>query len=92
MGDTVFVRIYGSDKWEERKNTVLMQFTGLRDKNGREIYEGDLWRAIGGETPAEVRWNKNGWWFYRRDNPFRPCEWTEDGEVIGNIHENGDLL
>lgn len=65
----------------------LMQYTGLRDKNGVEIYEGDIVQPyMGGEKvePVAVSY----------DAPrFNMDEvWYHDVEVIGNIHENPELL
>ena len=75
----------------------LMQFTGLHDKNGKDIYEGDV-LDDGQDKPVVVDWNvkfasfcllKKGWlfphWFGESCNP-------EDCEVIGNIHENPELI
>lgn len=87
---------------------VLMQYTGLKDKNGVEIYEGDIVRIDGhwlGRSYLESQYGVVGDVFYEetwaqfnlaiggdRDNV--PTEFGQYWvmEVIGNIYENGDLL
>jgi uncharacterized phage protein (TIGR01671 family) len=69
---------------------VLMQYTGLKDKNGVEIYEGDIVRFLdidGVDSVTEVEFREGG--FY----PFAPdfIHWC-NVEVIGNIYENPELL
>jgi len=76
----------------------VMQFTGLTDKNGKEIYEGDI---ITGALPTKksiIGWSKkfasfcirtDGWMF---EHWFGATCDPENCEVIGNIHENPELL
>lgn len=84
------------------KHTELMQYIGLKDKNGKEIYEGDvlLGRFILDEvedhiflslTEDEKRTQSK---IFVVDDMFYPYtnQIPEDLEVIGNIYENPNLL
>lgn len=73
------------------------QYTGLKDKNGREIYEGDIIGGSNGsingwEWPfkSEVKWNDEECGF----NPpiLGYMDSTHYYNVLGNIHDNPDLL
>ena len=73
----------------------LMQFTGLKDKRRRGIYEGDILRIGGRLAPVEVYYESPA--FVVEDdlsegayvlNPLRVNEY----EIIGNIYENPELL
>ena len=84
-------------------NIILEQYTGLKDKNGVEIYEGDIlaenYGAISDYDKLYVvkfDEDRQGYHPLSRGDGCGCCETETYGvefiEVIGNIHENGDLL
>lgn len=72
---------------------VLMQYTGLKDKNGKEIYEGDILKTNFGRTAAVV-WYRRGFFVDAPEHPEGVTDFLvwEQSEIIGNIYENPELL
>ena len=87
----------GTDK--EVVPETVGQYTGLTDKNGKKIFEGDILDC--GDRVVFVKWHSYcGTWDSmfikysgeRYSNGITPAEWKYRAVIIGNIHDNPELL
>lgn len=80
---------------------TIGQFTGLTDRNGKKIFEGDILRdkfvlTVKGEKPTahnyKVTYSNGGFLCCNNKRPIDLCMIFKLCEVIGNIHDNPELL
>lgn len=93
----VQLRDDGGLYWRHFREVILMQSTGLFDKNGVEIFEGDIVgmrkHILANQHYYEVFKHRGG--TFRLRNKFYGCElWLrhEHCEVLGNIYENAEMV
>ena len=91
--------MWGDDEYSGAiiDDAILMQSTGLKDKNSKEIFEGDIVKmskdVYSEPTCYEVVRHRGG--AYRLESKQHGCElWLRhtDCKVVGNVYENRDLL
>lgn len=87
--------IYLPDKqsydYQDIDINTLGQYTGLCDKNGVRVFEGDIVRIFDGEYfSGVVKYSNEQGSFTVDDTSLH--YWVSDIEVIGNIHDNSELL
>ncbi|EHD5083649.1 hypothetical protein JQ537_002330 [Listeria monocytogenes] len=78
--------------WYSFDDVVLMQYTGLKDKNGKKIFEGDICWEEYGECYGVVKFEDAKFLYLWENIAEDLWEVADDIEICGNIHENLDLL
>lgn len=92
---------YSFDFYLEDENATIMQSTGLVDKNGKEIFEGDVVRQVRTQPTTEneiiigvVTMIEGAWLIMNDCEQLASKLWseTDENEIIGNVYENQELL
>ena len=86
---------YFTNKCIEVDPETVGEFTGLKDKSGKEIYEGDILSAENGKYIGYVKYGESLSYILTKNNEFciHLYTWSSDYlEIIGNTHQNKELL
>lgn len=76
-----------NDEITNETDLPIMMWTGLKDKNGKDVYEGDLLKSYY-EKPGIIKWNDKLGAFQVKGIPSQTMKRCHEMKVIGNIYEN----
>ncbi|EAD1983130.1 hypothetical protein Y890_05260 [Listeria monocytogenes] len=79
------------DDWYNFDDVLLMQYTGLKDKNGKKIFEGDIGWDEHNECYGVVKFEEGKFLYVWENIAEDLWEVADSIEICGNIHENPDL-
>jgi uncharacterized phage protein (TIGR01671 family) len=100
LGNLLATDVYGEDLEYDDNDFIILQYTGLKDRDGKEIYEGDLIQLNGAPYIYAIVWQDYHWSIedinheLPYDDPYQPfnhCVY-ERCVVVGNIFENPELI
>lgn len=86
--DSIIVK--GVGLWVDIQSETLGQYTGMTDRNGKKIFEGDIIKGVGDELFV-IEWH-NGQFIAKCLHDWLFMFEAKTGEIVGNIHDNPELV